>query len=143
MEMSARISPHRSLESTEFDSDLGTIGGGNHFAELQAVEKVHDTGRSSASGFGKQQLVVLVHSGSRGLGESILRAYVEEHQASGSDARVLCRPRHISMATTWPCAGPRRIVALIARRLRHKLGAEAESALGRLPQQHHPSRGRR
>src|SRR6266571_2840998 len=27
------------LESTEFDSALGTIGGGNHFAELQAVEK--------------------------------------------------------------------------------------------------------
>src|SRR5437879_11024013 len=30
----------RDLESTEFDSALGTIGGGNHFAELQMVEKV-------------------------------------------------------------------------------------------------------
>src|SRR5450759_2220540 len=30
------------LESTEFDAALGTIGGGNHFAELQAVEKVLD-----------------------------------------------------------------------------------------------------
>ena len=33
------------LESTEFDSALGTIGGGNHFAELQAVETLHEKKR--------------------------------------------------------------------------------------------------
>jgi release factor H-coupled RctB family protein len=64
------------LESTEFNEALGTIGGGNHFAELQKVEAVLDAAAFRPVGLGKQQLVVLVHSGSRGLGESILRAYV-------------------------------------------------------------------
>src|SRR6266850_2152339 len=46
------------LESTEFDSALGTIGGGNHFAELQGVEKVLDPVEFKKLGLGKQQLVV-------------------------------------------------------------------------------------
>src|SRR6267378_4179400 len=74
------------LDSTEFDEAFGTIGGGNHFAELQAVEEVVDASEFKQLGLGKQQLVMLVHSGSRGLGDSILRAYVDEHQASGADA---------------------------------------------------------
>src|SRR5262249_15706013 len=73
------------LESTEFDESIGTIGGGNHFAELQQVEEVHDAKAFREFGVGKQQLVVLVHSGSRGLGESILCAYVDEHSNNVSD----------------------------------------------------------
>src|SRR2546425_4398422 len=54
--------PERNLESTEFDSALGTLGGGNHFAELQAVEKVLNAAEFMKLSLGKQQLVVLVHS---------------------------------------------------------------------------------
>ena len=50
------------------------------------VDEVLDARAFKLFGLGKQQLVVLVHSGSRGLGESILRDYVDEHQASGADA---------------------------------------------------------
>ena len=73
------------LESTEFDQSLGTLGGGNHFAELQMVDEVLDSRAFKLFGLGKQQLVVLVHSGSRGLGECVLREYVDEHQARGAD----------------------------------------------------------
>jgi release factor H-coupled RctB family protein len=94
------------LESTEFDQALGTLSGGNHFAELQMVDEVLDARAFKLFGLGKQQLVVLIHSGSRGLGESILRDYVDEHQAvartqSPSPPRLTCK------ATTWPCGGPR------------------------------------
>jgi len=57
------------LESNEFDDDLRTLGGGNHFAELQRVEEVLDAKALKEIGLGKHQLVVLVYSGSRGLGE--------------------------------------------------------------------------
>src|ERR1700753_716561 len=40
-EMGGFLAEHK-LESTEFDRALGTIGGGNHFAEIQVVEKVLD-----------------------------------------------------------------------------------------------------
>lgn len=48
-------------------SALGTIGGGNHFAEVTRVSEVED----GASGFKKGDVAVLVHSGSRGLGKRL------------------------------------------------------------------------
>jgi len=74
---------------------------------------------------GKQQLVVLVHSGSRGLGESILRAYVDEHQATGSEAESFAAAaflRDHDSAVCWAAANR----ALIARRFVEALGAEAQ-----------------
>jgi release factor H-coupled RctB family protein len=113
------------LESTAFDGALGTLGGGNHFAELQMVDEVLETRALKRVGLGKQQLVVLVHSGSRGLGESILRTYVEEHQASGSDAESFTAAAYLrdhDLAVRWAKTNR----ALIARRFIEALGAEAQ-----------------
>ena len=113
------------LESTEFDSALGTIGGGNHFAELQAVEEVLDAGAFRKLGLGKQQLVVLVHSGSRGLGESILRAHVDQHFGDGVEAESFAAEEYLrghDFAVRWAKANRE----LIARRFVATLGAEAE-----------------
>ena len=113
------------LKSTEFDSDLGTIGGGNHFAEIQAVEKVHDAVAFKRTGIGKEQLVILIHSGSRGLGESILRAHVNECRASGAAAESFAGEEYLNshnFAVRWAKANR----ALVAMRFASKLGAEVE-----------------
>jgi len=73
------------LDSTEFDSSFGTLGGGNHFAEVQAVEKIVDAKEFKRVGAGKDELVVLIHSGSRGLGEATLREYVDNFRGVGAD----------------------------------------------------------
>lgn len=115
----------RDLESTKFDSALGTIGGGNHFAELQMVEEVLDTGAFKKLGLGKQQLVVLIHSGSRGLGESILRAHVDKHFGDGVEAESFAAEEYLrahDFAVRWAKANRE----LIARRFVAALGAEAE-----------------
>jgi release factor H-coupled RctB family protein len=115
----------RGLESTEFDAALGTIGGGNHFAELQAVEKVVDAEVLKSLDLGKQQLVVLVHSGSRGLGETILRAYVNQHRAEGVEAESSAAKEYLrghDFAVRWAKANRE----LIARRFVTTLGAAAE-----------------
>src|SRR5690349_298950 len=115
----------RDLESTEFDSALGTIGGGNHFAELQAVEKVLDADEFKKLNLGKDQLVVLVHSGSRGLGESILRAHVDQHFDEGVDADSFAAGEYLrghDFAVRWAKANRE----LISRRFIAALGAEAE-----------------
>ena len=49
------------LESTAFDQALGTLGGGNHFAELQKVDEVIDARAFKRFGLGKQQLVVRLY----------------------------------------------------------------------------------
>lgn len=51
-------------------SGLGTVGGGNHFAELQQVSKV-----DSITGIDDSKLVLLVHSGSRSLGEALFQHF--------------------------------------------------------------------
>jgi release factor H-coupled RctB family protein len=113
------------LTSTEFDSALGTIGGGNHFAEVQAVEQVLDANAFAPLGLGKQQLVVLVHSGSRGLGESILRAHVDQHFGHGVEAGSAAAEEYFrghDFAVCWARANRE----LIARRFVTTLGADAE-----------------
>jgi release factor H-coupled RctB family protein len=113
------------LESTEFDQALGTLGGGNHFAELQMVDEVLDARAFRLFGLGKQQLVVLVHSGSRGLGESILRDYVDEHQGSGSDPDSFAAAAYLQghdLAVRWAKVNR----GLLAQRFVQQLGAEAD-----------------
>jgi release factor H-coupled RctB family protein len=113
------------LESTNFDEAFGTLGGGNHFAELQRVEEVMDTAAFKRFGLRKQQLVVLVHSGSRGLGESVLRPCVEENQSNGREAESFAAAAYLKdhdTAVRWARANR----ALIARRFVEALGAEAE-----------------
>jgi len=113
------------LESTEFDLELGTLGGGNHFAELQAVEAVHDARAFKRLGIGKEQLVALVHSGSRSLGESAQRDYADEHHdcsvaADSPAGREFLRSQDLAMR--WAQANR----LLIARRFAGALGADAE-----------------
>lgn len=113
------------LESTEFDSALGTIGGGNHFAELQAIEEILDASAFRQVGLGRQQLLVLVHSGSRGMGESILRTHVEQHFGNGVEAESFAAEAYLrdhDYAVCWAKANRE----LIARRFVATLGAESE-----------------
>ena len=113
------------LESTEFDESLGTIGGGNHFAELQAVEQIFDAGEFKRFGVGKEQLVTLVHSGSRGLGEVILRDHASEYGAGSLVAESFVAAEYLrrhDFAVRWAKANRE----LIARRFTAALGSEAE-----------------
>jgi tRNA-splicing ligase RtcB (3'-phosphate/5'-hydroxy nucleic acid ligase) len=55
---------------------LGTAGAGNHFIELQRVDRVFDPTAASAFGLAGEQLTVLIHSGSRGLGHQVCTDYV-------------------------------------------------------------------
>ncbi len=113
------------LESTDFDSAMGTVGGGNHFAELQAVEKIVDADEFKRTGIGREQVLVLVHSGSRGLGEDVLRDYVDEHRGSGAPIDSLAAQEYLGghdFAVRWARANRR----LIANRFISALGAEAE-----------------
>ena len=76
----------RGLETTGFERSLGTIGGGNHFAEFQKVDEVFDLETFSELGLSKTRLVLLVHSGSRGLGQQILTQHVEGFSHAGLEA---------------------------------------------------------
>ena len=56
---------------------LGTLGGGNHFIEFQKVEDVYEEQKASKFGFKAGELVVMIHTGSRGLGHQVCTDYSE------------------------------------------------------------------
>jgi release factor H-coupled RctB family protein len=64
---------------------LGTIGGGNHFCEVQSVAEIIDQDAASAIGLETGTLGLLVHSGSRGLGAAVL----SRHYQAGTDGLPL------------------------------------------------------
>lgn len=62
------------LPADLFPESLGTIGGGNHFCEVQAVEELYTS--CTEKQVDNQALYLLVHSGSRGLGASVFAEFL-------------------------------------------------------------------
>lgn len=55
---------------------LGTLGAGNHFLEVQVVDKVFDERVAKTLGLFENQVVVMIHTGSRGLGHQVASDYL-------------------------------------------------------------------
>lgn len=71
------ITDKYSLQDSDYLSALGTIGGGNHFAELQVIHSVSDQRTADELGLSTKRAVLLIHTGSRGFGQSVLNQYNE------------------------------------------------------------------
>jgi len=78
---------------------LGTVGAGNHFIELQRVDRIFDGAAAAVFGLVEGQLTVLIHSGSRGLGHQVCTDYVRVMDAAGlrygielPDRQLACAP---------------------------------------------------
>lgn len=59
------------------EDQLGTLGGGNHFIEVQVVDALYDEGAARAFHLFPGQVTVLIHTGSRGLGHQVCTDYVK------------------------------------------------------------------
>lgn len=57
-------------------SQLGTLGAGNHFLEIQLVDKIFDVETAKAFNLEKGNVVVMIHTGSRGLGHQVCSDYL-------------------------------------------------------------------
>ena len=71
------------VTNREFNSSLGTIGQGNHFAEVQAIDEVIDVEKFSNYGLDAKKIFLLVHSGSRGYGTQTLREHTDQFRDGG------------------------------------------------------------
>ncbi len=71
----------RDLKEGLHNIAIGTIGGGNHFAELQQVETVVDQDAFDGLGLDKAACTLLVHSGSRALGQSIFQGIIDSRSS--------------------------------------------------------------
>ncbi len=67
----AQIGPVGPVPDAVFGTQLGSVGGGNHFLELSRVRRVVDRDQAAAAGLRRGGFAVVAHSGSRGLGKHI------------------------------------------------------------------------
>ena len=81
-----------SAGGTSYDSIIGSIGGGNHFAEVQYVSTVHDGAAAHAWGLVPGRVVLMVHSGSLSLGHQANS--VGKEQARAAWPRGVPMPRN-------------------------------------------------
>ena len=80
-------------------SQCGTLGSGNHFMEVQIVESIFDAEAAEVLGLVKDQVCVMIHSGSRGLGYQVcddallkLRGVPEKYGIVLPDRQLACAP---------------------------------------------------
>ncbi|MEM1994781.1 MAG: RtcB family protein [Nitrososphaerales archaeon] len=88
---------------------LGSLGSGNHFLEVQLVDKIFD--KEAASKYGiteEKQVVVLVHTGSRGLGHQVCSDYLRIIEAASKkyginlpDRELACAPMYSKEAENY------------------------------------------
>lgn len=78
---------------------LGTLGSGNHFLEVQYVEEIHNEAAAQAMHLTAGQVVILIHSGSRGLGHQVCTDYValmnkvmSKYNVTLPDRQLACAP---------------------------------------------------
>jgi len=120
---------------------LGSLGGGNHFIEIQAVETVYDQRAAQAFGLGAGQITVMVHSGSRGLGHQVAdeymraaRQWIERQGISVPDRDLAYFARDSAQgkaytgamhaAANFAFANRYIMAALVRRNFRHYYGAD-------------------
>jgi tRNA-splicing ligase RtcB len=78
---------------------VGTLGAGNHFCELEVVEEVYDPEAASAFGLSPGQVCLQIHCGSRGFGHQVCTDYVDLFQRAVKrygiqlpDRQLVCAP---------------------------------------------------
>ena len=122
---------------------LGTMGSGNHFVEVERVDEIIDAEAASALGLEVGTLALLIHTGSRGLGHQVCTDYVakmdramEKHGIELPDRQLACAPfasdagreyfgAMVSAANYAWCN--RQIIAHVARKaFRDELGPDVD-----------------
>ncbi|MBT9174984.1 MAG: RNA-splicing ligase RtcB [candidate division WS2 bacterium] len=78
---------------------LGSLGSGNHFLEIQVVDTIYDEKTADAFGLKEGQITFLIHSGSRGLGHQVATDYIkimerasQKYQIKLVDRQLACTP---------------------------------------------------
>ncbi len=122
---------------------LGTIGSGNHFVEIDRVAMVFDTVAAQQLGLEQERVVILIHTGSRGLGHQVATDFLKRMVGSMHrygitipDRELACAPfrspegqqyfHAMAAAANFAFANRQVITAGIRRAWKHEFGADGD-----------------
>ncbi|MDK1019538.1 MAG: RtcB family protein [Actinomycetota bacterium] len=112
---------------------LGSLGSGNHFLEIQVVDEIHDAAAAEAFGLRLGTLTVMIHCGSRGLGHQTCQDHLKtmdaamaRHDIQIPDRQLACVPVESSEGRSY--LGAMAAAANFSWANRHLLAHEAREA---------------
>ena len=78
--------------------EMGTLGSGNHYLEVQSVKEVYDAPAAQAMGLRKDDVVISIHCGSRGLGHQVGTDYLKALANAAARFKLPIRDRELASA---------------------------------------------
>ncbi len=94
--------------------EMGTLGSGNHYLEIQRVSKIFDQRVANAYGLGQDELLVTIHCGSRGLGHQIGTEFLREMVNASASFGIELPDRELACAPICSELGQRYLGAMRA-----------------------------
>jgi tRNA-splicing ligase RtcB len=130
----ARVSERARARGT---GQLGTMGSGNHFIEIQRVRRVFDEQAARAFGLHEGAVTALIHSGSRGLGHQVCTDHVKRMDAALGRHGIRLPDRQLSCAPASSAEGEAYLAAMAAAANfawsnRHAMAHEVREAVRRV-----------
>jgi len=92
--------------------EMGTLGSGNHYLEVQAVEEIFDAQTAEAFGLSVGEVVVTIHCGSRGLGHQIGTEFLKEMAVTAASHGIELPDRELACAPVRSGTGQRYLGAM-------------------------------
>jgi tRNA-splicing ligase RtcB len=77
---------------------VGTLGSGNHFLEIQKIEKVFDREAARKMGLVEGKIAIMIHTGSRGLGHQVATDYIKKLQKYSQEKKIKLADRELIYA---------------------------------------------
>lgn len=94
--------------------EMGTLGSGNHYLEVQAITQIYDAAVAKTFGLAPDEVVVTIHCGSRGLGHQIGTEFLKEMVITAVEAGITLPDRELACAPINSEVGRRYLGAMRA-----------------------------
>ena len=107
----AAVSAHAKTRQRD---EMGTLGSGNHYLEVQNVVRVFDEEAASALGVREGEVVISIHCGSRGLGHQIGTDFLKDMAIAAADSGIDLPDRELACAPIHSEIGERYLGAMRA-----------------------------
>jgi tRNA-splicing ligase RtcB (3'-phosphate/5'-hydroxy nucleic acid ligase) len=93
---------------------IGSLGSGNHFLEVQVVDRIYDSPTAAQMGLSEGVVCVMIHTGSRGLGHQICTDHVRQMENAMSRYGVRVPDRQLACVPVCSREGQRYLAAMAA-----------------------------
>jgi len=94
-------------------NQVGSLGSGNHFIEVQKVEEIFNKDAAKKMGLYKDQVTIMIHSGSRGLGHQVCSDYIRVMAQSSKKYNIYLPDRQLACAPVKSPEGLRYYSAMV------------------------------